>query len=187
MWSRGALPRIVVQKHVSLTSPSAEELRQRVAALQAMSVLDTPSEEGFDALTRLAARVCGTPIAIVSLIDGERLWFKSVFGIDASSIDSVESFCCEAAHSKSLLHVLNARRDPRFVNNKLVTGELGIRHYAGAPIMHNGIGIGTVCVLDIAPRTQPATALSALTEMATIASAMLKARIDAFKLFSSIQ
>jgi GAF domain-containing protein len=66
-----------------------------------------------------------------------------------------------------------------------VTGELGIRHYAGAPIMHDGIGIGTVCVLDIAPRTQTATALNALTEMATIASALLRARIEAFKLFSS--
>jgi GAF domain-containing protein len=84
-----------------------------------------------------------------------------------------------------VLHVLNARRDPRFANNSLVTGELGIRHYAGAPILHDGVGIGTVCVLDIAPRTQTATALSALTEMATIAAAMLRTRIEAFRLFTS--
>lgn len=88
-----------------------------------MAVLDTPPEEGFDALTRLAAMVCGTPMAIVSLIDGDRLWFKSVFGLDATTIGSAESFCCETANSRTLLHVLNARRDPRFVNNTLVTGE----------------------------------------------------------------
>jgi len=172
-------------RNPSHASPTDEEVRQRVSALQAMAVLDTPPEEGFDALTRLAALVCGTPIAIVSLIDGDRLWFKSAFGVGVDSIDSVESFCCEAARSKTLLHVLNARRDPRFVNNALVTSELGIRHYAGAPILHNGVGIGTVCVLDIAPRTQTATALTALTEMATIASAMLRARIAAFRLFAS--
>jgi GAF domain-containing protein len=160
-------------------------MRQRVSALQAMAVLDTPPEEGFDALTRLAAMVCGTPIAIVSPIDGDRIWCKSAFGVAVTAIESMASFCCEAANSKSLLHVLNARRDPRFANNPLVTGELGIRHYAGSPILHDGVGIGSVCVLDIAPRTQTATALNALTEMATIASAMLRARIEAFRLFSS--
>ena len=166
---------------------TADEVRQRVSALQAMAVLDSPPEEGFDALTRLAAMVCGTPIAIVSLIDGERLWFKSTFGIDASSIDSAQSFCCEAANSRSLLHVPNARRDPRFVENGLVTGELGIRHYAGAPIMHGDVAVGTVCVLDIAPRTQSAMALHALSEIATVASVLLSARVEAFNLFSRTQ
>jgi hypothetical protein len=85
--------------HPSHASPTPEEVRQRVAALQATAVLDTPPEDGFDALTRLAALVCGTPMAVVSLIDGDRLWFKSVFGVGATTIDSVESFCCEAANS----------------------------------------------------------------------------------------
>jgi GAF domain-containing protein len=147
-----------------------------------MAVLDSPPEEGFDALTRLAALVCQTPMALVSLIDGDRLWFKSVVGLDTTTAGSAESFCCEAANSKTVLHVLNARRDSRFAHNPLVTGELGIRHYAGAPILHDGVGIGTVCVLDIAPRTQTSTNLAALTEMATIASAMLRARIEAFSL-----
>ena len=168
----------------SYATATAEEVRRRVAALRSMAVLDTPPEEGFDALTRLAANVCSTPIAIVSLIDGDRLWFKSTFGLAATTIDSAWSFCCEAANSKSVLDVPNARRDPRFIASGLVSGELGIRHYAGAPIMHDGVGIGTVCVLDIAPRTQTATALNALVEMATLAAVLLRARIDAFRLLS---
>ena len=92
----------------SYVTATVDEVRQRVSALQAMAVLDSPPEEGFDALTRLAAMVCGTPIAIVSLIDGERLWFKSTFGIEASLIDSARSFCCEAANSRSVLHIPNA-------------------------------------------------------------------------------
>ena len=158
-----------------------EEVRRRAATLRSMAVLDTSPEEGFDALTRLAANVCSTPIAIVSLIDGARLWFKSTFGIDAVAIDSARSFCLEAANSKRLLDVSNARRDPRFHTNGLVSSELGIRHYAGAPILHDGVGIGTVCVLDIAPRTQTPAALSALTEMATIAAVMLGSRIDGYR------
>lgn len=173
-----------MQTHFFSDAPSAEEVRHRASILQAMAVLDTPPEQGFDAITRLAALVCGTPMAIISLIDGDRLWFKSVVGLDATTIASAESFCCEAANSKRLLHVLNARRDFRFAHNPLVTGELGIRHYAGAPILHEGVGVGTVCVLDIAPRTQTETTLAALTEMATIASAMLNARIEALSLLS---
>ena len=171
----------------SYVTATVDEVRQRVSALQAMAVLDSPPEEGFDALTRLAAMVCGTPIAIVSLIDGERLWFKSTFGIEASSIDSARSFCCEAANSRSVLHIPNARRDPRFLENGLVTGELGVRHYAGAPNMPGDVAVGTVCVLDIAPRTQTAMALRALGEIAIVASVLLRARVEAFNLFSRTQ
>ena len=90
---------------LSFSSISREELRERVAALQAMAILDTPPEEGFDALTRLAAMVCTTPVAIVSLIDGERLWFKAVHGLGKRSIASTNSFCKEAADSKQPLEV----------------------------------------------------------------------------------
>lgn len=151
-----------------------------------MAVLDTPPEEGFDALTRLAANVCDAPIALISLIDGERLWFKSMFGLETSSIESARSFCCEAANSKALLEVRSAQADPRFASIGLVTGGLGIRYYAGgAPIVYNGVGIGTLCVLDRTPRVQAEKSLRALVEMATIATVMLRARIDAFGLFSS--
>ena len=167
----------------STISPS--ELRERVAALQAMAVLDTPPEEGFDALARLAAMVCGTPVAVVSLIDGDRLWFKSVHGIGNRTMASSNSFCSEAANSKRLLEVPDPRVDSRFADHALVIGELGIRYHAGAPIMHNGVGIGTVCVLDYVPRRMDKRALDSLCEMAGIAAAMLKARVEAFGMFQN--
>lgn len=170
---------------VGLSTISSQDLRERVAALQAMAVLDTPPEEGFDALARLAAMVCATPVAVVSLIDGERLWFKSVHGLGARTMDSSNSFCCEAANSKRLLEVPDPSVDPRFLDHPLVVGQLGIRYHAGAPIMHNGVGIGTVCVLDYVPRRMDKRALESLSEMAGIASALLQARIEAFTMFSN--
>lgn len=161
-----------------------EEQQQRRSFLRAICIFDTPPEEGFDALTRLAANVCDAPIAIVSLIDGSRLWFKSIHGSAASAIDSRHSFCCEAANSKRLLEVADPTLDPRFANNGLVTGELAVRYYAGAPIMYEGVGIGTVCVLDRVPRTADARQLQALSDLASIAAVLLKARVEAFRMFS---
>ena len=169
----------------ALSTISPGELRERVAALQAMAVLDTPPEEGFDALARLAAMVCATPVAVVSLIDGDRLWFKSVHGIGTRTMASSNSFCSEVANSKRLLEVPDPRVDSRFSDHALVVGELGIRYHAGAPIMHNGVGIGTVCVLDYVPRRMDKRALDALCEMAGIAAAMLKARVEAFGMFQN--
>ena len=176
-WSTPTKPRF--------TAATDDELKRRAAALQSMAALDTPPDEGFDALTRLAASVCQTPIAIVSLIDGERVWFKSVQGLSVTAIENRHSFCCEAANSKCLLEVSDARLDPRFANNAMVTGELGILYYAGAPIMYEGVGIGTVCVLDRAPRELAHQSLLALQELAKIATALLRARIEAFSFYSS--
>jgi GAF domain-containing protein len=170
---------------LGLSTISPRDLRKRVEALQAMAVLDTPPEEGFDAVARLAANVCATPVAVVSLIDGERLWFKSVHGLGVRTMDSSNSFCCEAANLKRLLEVPDPAVDPRFLDHPLVVGQFGLRYHAGAPIMHNGIGIGTVCVLDYVPRRMERRALEALSEMATIAAAMLTARIEAFEMFSN--
>ena len=162
-----------------------EDRRKRIAALQAMAVLDTPPEEGFDALARLAAMVCATPVALVSLIDEDRVWFKSAHGFSVKSAVSTHSFCAEAANSKKLLEVPDPRVDPRFSNHPFVVGHLGMRYYAGAPIMHNGVGIGTVCVLDYVPRRMDKRALDSLCEMAGIAAAMLTARVQAFVMFQN--
>ena len=166
---------------------SAGELQHRAAAIQSMAVLDTPPEEGFDALARLAASVCGAPIAVVSLIDHDRVWFKAAHGLEIKHCAHQHSFCCETANSKRLLEVVNAASDPRFSQNPFVKGDPGVFYYAGAPIMYQGIGIGTVCVLDYKPRELPAKSLQALTEMASIATAMLRARIEAFNLLSTLR
>ncbi len=167
-----------------LTDISAEERQRRARVLESMAVLDTPPEAGFDALTRLAANVCGTHIASVSLIDGDRVWFKSIHGLDITSVDSRQSFACEAANSKRLLEVSDARLDPRFAHNPMVAAQSGVVFYAGAPIVFEGVGIGAVCVLDYATRKLSPQALNALTEIANIATAMLRARIEAFSFFS---
>ena len=166
------------------TEISAEERQRRAQAIQSMAVLDTPPEDGFDALARLAANVCKAPIALVSLIDQNRVWFKAVHGWEIKEGAHKHSFCCETANSKRVLEVCNAALDPRFSENLVVTGDPGVFYYAGAPIMYESVGIGTVCVLDYAPRELPAQALQALTELATIATAMLRARIEAFSFFS---
>ena len=161
---------------------SPEARRNRIAALQALSILDTPPEEGFDALTSLAALVCEAPIAIVSLIDGERLWFKSVRGVETRTIPSEHSFCVECANTREVLQVTNARNDPRFSAIGLVTGPLQVQFYAGAPIMFGGSAIGTICVLDSVVRELKPGTLQALQEMARIAATMLRARAEAFRL-----
>ncbi len=167
------------------SEPSAAQIQARVAALHAMAVLDTPREEAFDALTRLAANACDMPIAIVSLIDGDRLWFKAISGLTATTIPSENSFCCQAANSKSLLNVPDARRDPRFAGIELVAGKLQIQSYIGVPIVYQGVGIGTVCVLDYVPRELGARTLNQLADLATVATALLTARVEAFHLFAS--
>ena len=167
------------------TEISSVERQRRALIIQSMAVLDTPPEDGFDALARLAAKVCSAPIALVSLIDEERVWFKAAHGLAIQSSDHRQSFCRVTADLKCLLEVVNAAEDARFTENPVVTGKPGIFYYAGAPIMYDGVGIGTVCVLDYAPRELPAESLQALTEMATIATAMLRARIEAFSFFSA--
>ena len=161
-------------------SVSAHALCQRMAALQAMAVLGTPQEEGFDAIARLAACVFDTPIALVSFIDGDRLWFKAALGLDVRSADSLHSFCLEAANTRQVLEVRSARLDPRFAHNGFVTGPQAVQYYAGAPIMVRNVAIGAVCVIDYVPRAAAAVALAALEEMARIAAAMLTARAAAF-------
>lgn len=156
----------------------------RITALKALAILDTPPEDTFDALARVAAAVCDMPIAIVSLLDGDRLWFKAATGLEISTIPSQDSFCKFAATTNTLLSVPDARGDPRFATNGLVAGDLKIQAYIGAPIFHDGVAIGTICALDRAPHRVPAKASTAMIELAALAAALLRARIDAFNLFT---
>lgn len=129
----------------------------RLWALQSFRVLDTPAQGEFDDLVRLAGTICGAPIALVSLVDRERLWFKARVGLDdVEQIPrSINGFCDQAIRMPTtLLEVADARLDPRFADNALVNGELGIRFYAAAPLKTpEGEAIGTFCVLDRQPRS----------------------------------
>ncbi len=135
-----------------MNADNSEQLR--LDALTRYQVLDTAAEESFDNLTRLAAAICEAPISLVSLVDAERQWFKSRFGLDATETPRDQAFCAHAIQDDGVMVIEDATSDPRFVNNPLVTGDPGIRFYAGAPLTVEGDHkLGTLCVIDRKPRS----------------------------------
>ena len=127
--------------------------RARLAAVHRNRILDTLPERDFDALAALAAQICGTPMALISLIDASRQWCKAKVGITASETARDDAFCAHAIVQSDLLVVPDARLDARFVDNPWVTDPPHIRFYAGAPLVTpEGDAIGTLCVLDRVPR-----------------------------------
>lgn len=136
-----------------LPAPIPPDEASRLRALQALVVLDTPPEERFDRIVRFAAEELDTPIALVSLIDEHRQWFKSRFGLDAEETARDISFCGHAITQPELFIVGDASQDERFADNPLVTGPPYIRFYAGAPVCApTGERVGTLCVIDTQPR-----------------------------------
>ncbi|MHA6718580.1 GAF domain-containing protein [Sphingomonas sp. RS6] len=122
---------------------------RRVAELKGYGVLDTPNEAEFDAIVREAAAALGVPIALISLIDENRQWFKARVGLEPQETPRSISFCTHAIHGGDVFVVNDASADPRFAENPLVTGDPNIRFYAGAPLRTpTGRRIGTLCVID---------------------------------------
>lgn len=151
----------------------------RLAALESCGVLDTPDEPVYDALTELAKTICGTSIGILSLVDRDRLWFKSRVGLEAREIPRSGSFCSSGIEDTKLFQVPNARNDPRFADNALVTGPLGIRFYCGVPLLGaNGHRLGMLCVLDQRPRRLSDIQCNALTQLASVVMYLLENRRD---------
>src|SRR5579883_1250034 len=120
---------------MTMTMSLPENEADRLAALHALEILDTPPEAGLDELTALAASICRAPIAMISLVDAERQWFKSRIGVDRCSTPREISFCAQTILQPDLLVVPDALADARFADNPLVTSEPGIRFYAGAPLV----------------------------------------------------
>ncbi|GKS66191.1 hypothetical protein YTPLAS72_34950 [Nitrospira sp.] len=143
--------------------PLPADEASRLAALHQYEILDTQPDEGFDNLAKLASHFCRTPIVLIGFVDTHRLWLKTKVGIDVSEIPRDIAFCAHAIQGQDLFVVPDATQDRRFADNPLVTGAPNIRFYAGMPLLtQSGHAIGTLCVIDRAPRQLTVDQLDAL-------------------------
>lgn len=150
-----------------LAPPLPNDETRRLASLRSLGVLDTPAEERFDRLTRIAAAVFDVPIVAVSLVDEKRQWFKSRIGLQVTETPRDISFCGHAILNSGVCYVPNAPVDPRFEGNPLVTGEPNIRFYAGCPLRSpDGSALGTLCIIAPEPRTLSDAQMSLLRDLA---------------------
>lgn len=134
-------------------APIPADDEARLQALRELLVLDTPPQERFDRVVRFAAQEFDVPIALISLLDRDRQWFKSRIGVNVCETGRDISFCGHAILSTTPLLVEDARQDPRFFDNPLVTGDPHIRFYAGSPlVLPSGHAVGTLCIIDDRPR-----------------------------------
>lgn len=141
---------------------------ERLAALRALAILDTPAEDRFDRVTRLAAHLFDVPIALVSLVDSERQWFKSCVGLPTAETDRSVSFCAHAVLQADVFVVEDPVTDARFADNTMVTGEPHVRFYAGVPLQADGQRVGTLCIIDRRSRTFSTTDRGLLRDLASI-------------------
>lgn len=159
--------------------PMPDDEQARMAALLELCILDTPAEERFDRITRTARELFQVPIALVSLVDAKRLWFKSRTGFEVNEMPRATSFCGHAILGTNALIVENALADPRFADNPLVTGHPGIRLYAGMPLRAiTGRSLGTLCLIDYLPRRFGAADALRLRDLAAWAEQELNRSVE---------
>lgn len=158
------------------TPDTPKDESRRLTTLRSLNVLDTPQEERFDRLTRMAKRIFDVSFAVVSLVDENRQWFKSCIGLDATETSRDVSFCGHAILDDDVFVISDARNDPRFADNPLVTGDPKIRFYAGCPLKAlNGCKMGTLCIIDQAPREFSDDDRAALIDLASMVESELVA------------
>ncbi len=162
---------------VTLIPPDEAE---RLAAVHRYDVLDTPPDGAFDRITALAARLLRVPISIVSIVDADRIWFKSHHGLDVDQIGREPGLCASAILHDGPWLVGDARTDPRTLANPLVAGEMGLGFYAGVPLRtHDGHNLGTLCVIDVEPRQITGEQVETLSDLAALVMDELELRLSA--------
>jgi GAF domain-containing protein len=159
-------------------APTPPDEKQRLAALQKLRILDTPPEDRFDRIGRVAAALFEVPIVLVSLVDRDRQWFKSCLGIPDTGTSRELSFCAHAILGKDTMVVPDTLRDQRFADNPLVTGEPRIRFYAGYPLAFEDTRIGTLCLVDRRPRQFDETKVNLLRDLGRLVEQELRMPSD---------
>ena len=161
--------------------------RARLRALRSYRILDTDPEKAFDDLTILASHICETPVALISLIDSDRQWFKSKVGVSISETPREVSFCATAIQQSDLFIVPDATKDPRFSSNPFVVSDPKVRFYAGAPFASSdGQPLGTLCVVDVVPRQLTPGQENALIALSRQVQAQFELRRNLFELRAAL-
>jgi anti-sigma regulatory factor (Ser/Thr protein kinase) len=162
--------------------------QERLRALRSYKILDTDPDKAFDDLTILASHICETPIALISLIDSDRQWFKSRVGVDIAETPRQLAFCDKAIQQSDLFIVPDATKDPRFSSNPFVVNDPKIRFYAGAPFKSSdGYTLGTLCVVDMVPRQLTPGQQTALLALSRQVQAQFELRKNLLELRAALQ
>ena len=154
---------------MAITEFNPPDEDERLAAVRRYDILDSPPDGAFDRITALAARRCGVPIAIISIVDEDRIWFKSHHGVAVEQIDRAPGLCASAILSDAPYIVEDARADPRSLANPLVAGDFGLQFYAAVPLTtSDGHNLGTLCVIDKEPRPIDQEQIEDLKDLASV-------------------
>lgn len=161
--------------------------KERIDALYELDILDTLEEQAYNDLTQLAATICGVPISLVSLVNEDRQWFKSHYGLEATETPRDLAFCAHAILSDEIFYIPNSENDERFKDNPLVLGPPFVKFYAGVPLKVNGDkNIGTLCVIDNKPRNLTDEQLDSLRRLGRQVESLLDLRLK-LKIISKLE
>ncbi len=161
---------------------------KRMENLRHYEILDTPPDGAFDEITSLAAKIFDVPVAIISLVDSDRIWFKSAYGLDVDEISRDPGLCSSAILSDDIYCVENARVDARTLSNPLVAGVMGLQFYAAAPLKSKaGFNLGTICIIDKTPRKLSAKEASILMQLSRIVMDQVELKLQSRFMMKEVQ
>ena len=161
---------------------------KRLENLYKYQILNTPLDGDFDEITSLAAKIFNVPIAIITLVDIDKIWFKSSFGLEVDGIPRENGLCSSAIMADDIYIVEDARLDPRTLTNSLVAGSMGLQFYAAAPLKSlSGYNLGTLCIIDKSPRMLSGIETSMLLQLARIVVDKMELKLQSRLLFREMQ